>query len=104
MRDLRKTADMIKLDMNTSPQHGDLRLSGPPSGQGASGEARLCDRRVPADHMADLLSSMPPTPHNARENQRRIWSENVKVVLKTHNIPPCQKTKALSAFDVQNCT
>ncbi|GFO23846.1 hypothetical protein PoB_005035100 [Plakobranchus ocellatus] len=32
-----------------SPQQGDLRLSGPPSGQGASSGARTRDRRVPAD-------------------------------------------------------
>ncbi|GFN96447.1 hypothetical protein PoB_002295300 [Plakobranchus ocellatus] len=30
-------------------QQGDLRLSGPPSGQGAGGGARNRDRRVPAD-------------------------------------------------------
>ncbi|GFN89238.1 hypothetical protein PoB_001574400 [Plakobranchus ocellatus] len=47
-----------------SPQQGDLRLSGPPSGQGAGGEARTCDRRVPADLRADSLATMPPTPLN----------------------------------------
>ncbi|GFO38943.1 hypothetical protein PoB_006544800 [Plakobranchus ocellatus] len=39
-----------------SPQQGDLRLSGPPSGQGASGRARTRDRRAPADLRADLLA------------------------------------------------
>ncbi|GFO21662.1 hypothetical protein PoB_004816700 [Plakobranchus ocellatus] len=33
----------------TSPQRGDLRVSGPPSGQGADGRPRTRDRRVPAD-------------------------------------------------------
>ncbi|GFN95229.1 hypothetical protein PoB_002173500 [Plakobranchus ocellatus] len=35
--------------LRASPQQGDLRLSGPPSGQGAGGGARTRDRRVPAD-------------------------------------------------------
>ncbi|GFO21009.1 hypothetical protein PoB_004751400 [Plakobranchus ocellatus] len=46
----------------TSPQQGDLRLSGPSPGQGAGGGARTRDRRVPADLRADSLSTMPPTP------------------------------------------
>ncbi|GFO03121.1 hypothetical protein PoB_002962600 [Plakobranchus ocellatus] len=36
-----------------SRQQGDLRLSGPPSGQGAGSGARTRDRRVPADLRAD---------------------------------------------------
>ncbi|GFN95800.1 hypothetical protein PoB_002230600 [Plakobranchus ocellatus] len=43
------------------PQQGDLRLSGPPSGQGACSGARTRDRRVPADLGADLLATLPPT-------------------------------------------
>ncbi|GFO47200.1 hypothetical protein PoB_007370500 [Plakobranchus ocellatus] len=45
-------------------QQDDLRLSSPPSGQGTSGGARTCDRRVPADLRANLLATVPPTPHN----------------------------------------
>ncbi|GFO18061.1 hypothetical protein PoB_004456600 [Plakobranchus ocellatus] len=45
-----------------SPQQGDLRLSGPPSGQGAGGGARTRDRRVPVDLRADSLATVPPTP------------------------------------------
>ncbi|GFN83551.1 hypothetical protein PoB_001005700 [Plakobranchus ocellatus] len=45
-----------------SPQQGDLRLSGPPSGQDAGGGARTRDRKVPADLRADLLATVPPTP------------------------------------------
>ncbi|GFN87782.1 hypothetical protein PoB_001428800 [Plakobranchus ocellatus] len=46
----------------TSPQQGDLRLSGPPSGQDAGGGAQTRDRRVPADLRADSLATVPPTP------------------------------------------
>ncbi|GFN74088.1 growth hormone secretagogue receptor type 1 [Plakobranchus ocellatus] len=45
-----------------SPQQGNLRLSGPPSGQGAGGGARTRDRMVPADLRADSLATVPPTP------------------------------------------
>ncbi|GFO30041.1 dihydroflavonol 4-reductase [Plakobranchus ocellatus] len=44
------------------PQQGDLRLSGPPSGQGAGGGARTRDRRVSADNKADSLATVPLTP------------------------------------------
>ncbi|GFO44553.1 hypothetical protein PoB_007105800 [Plakobranchus ocellatus] len=43
------------------PQQGDLRLSGPPSGQGASGGARTPDRMVLADLRVGSLSTVPPT-------------------------------------------
>ncbi|GFO38812.1 hypothetical protein PoB_006531700 [Plakobranchus ocellatus] len=46
-----------------SPQ-GDLRFSGPPSGQGADGGARTRDRRVPADLRADSLATVPQTPRS----------------------------------------
>ncbi|GFN83335.1 hypothetical protein PoB_000984100, partial [Plakobranchus ocellatus] len=45
-----------------SPQQGDLRLSGPPSGLGAGSGARTRDRRVPADLRADSQATVPPTP------------------------------------------
>ncbi|GFN76272.1 hypothetical protein PoB_000277800 [Plakobranchus ocellatus] len=45
-----------------SPQQGDLRLSGPPSGQGAGSGARTRDRRVPADLKADSQATVLPTP------------------------------------------
>ncbi|GFO44816.1 hypothetical protein PoB_007132100 [Plakobranchus ocellatus] len=45
-----------------SPQQGDLRLSGPPSGKGAGGWARTRDRRISADIRADSLATVPPTP------------------------------------------
>ncbi|GFN88909.1 hypothetical protein PoB_001541500 [Plakobranchus ocellatus] len=37
---------------SASPQQGDLRLSGPPSGQGAVGGVRTSDRRVPQGGLA----------------------------------------------------
>ncbi|GFN95502.1 hypothetical protein PoB_002200800 [Plakobranchus ocellatus] len=41
---------------------GDLRLSGPPSGQGAGSGARTRDRGVPADLRADSQATVLPTP------------------------------------------
>ncbi|GFO12844.1 hypothetical protein PoB_003934900 [Plakobranchus ocellatus] len=59
----RCTPDTGGVDINkASPQQGDLRLSGPPSGQDAGGGARTRDRRVPADLRADSLATVPPTP------------------------------------------
>ncbi|GFO49251.1 hypothetical protein PoB_007575600, partial [Plakobranchus ocellatus] len=45
-----------------SPQQGDLRLLGPPTGRGADGGARTHDRRVHADLRADSQATVPPTP------------------------------------------
>ncbi|GFO49377.1 hypothetical protein PoB_007588200 [Plakobranchus ocellatus] len=56
-----------------STHHGDLRLSGSPSGQDADGEARTHDRRVSADFTANSLASVPPTP---------LLIEGVAVLLK----------------------
>ncbi|GFN82734.1 hypothetical protein PoB_000924000 [Plakobranchus ocellatus] len=52
----------VKLTVTASPQQGDLRLSDPPSGQGAGGGARASNRRIPADLRADSLATVPPTP------------------------------------------
>ncbi|GFN94166.1 hypothetical protein PoB_002067200 [Plakobranchus ocellatus] len=57
----------IQWNWPASPQHGDLRLSGPLSGQGASGGAQSRDRTVPADVRADSLATEPPTPRTFRE-------------------------------------
>ncbi|GFN95224.1 hypothetical protein PoB_002173000 [Plakobranchus ocellatus] len=54
-----------------SPQQGDLRLSGPPSGQGAGGGARTRNRKVPADLRADSLATVPPTP--PRNSMRQAY-------------------------------
>ncbi|GFO18566.1 hypothetical protein PoB_004507100 [Plakobranchus ocellatus] len=45
-----------------SQQKGDLKLLGPPSGQGAGSKARTRDRRVPTDFISGSLSTDPPTP------------------------------------------
>ncbi|GFO11915.1 hypothetical protein PoB_003842000 [Plakobranchus ocellatus] len=53
-----------------SPQQGDLRLSGPPPGQGAGSGARTRDRRVPADLRADSQATVLPTP--SRRNKKSL--------------------------------
>ncbi|GFO22383.1 hypothetical protein PoB_004888800 [Plakobranchus ocellatus] len=45
-----------------SPQQGDLRLSGPPSGQGAGGGAQTRDKGVSADLRAASVATVPPMP------------------------------------------
>ncbi|GFO04845.1 hypothetical protein PoB_003135000 [Plakobranchus ocellatus] len=55
-------SSQAKDNETTSPQQGDLRLSGPPSGQGAGSGARTRDRRVPADLRADSQATVLPTP------------------------------------------
>ncbi|GFO14867.1 hypothetical protein PoB_004137200 [Plakobranchus ocellatus] len=55
-----------------SPQQGDLRLSGPPSGQGAGSGARTRDRRVPADLRADSQATVLPTPHPVQQNLDKV--------------------------------
>ncbi|GFO00133.1 solute carrier family 22 member 21 [Plakobranchus ocellatus] len=61
---------------DASPKRGDLRLLGPPSGQGADGGARTRDGRVLADLRADSLTTTElPTPHcdnTYRVNKRRV--------------------------------
>ncbi|GFO41086.1 hypothetical protein PoB_006759100 [Plakobranchus ocellatus] len=47
--------------LGSSPKQGELRLSGPPSNQGANGGARTRVRGVPADLRADSLATVPPT-------------------------------------------
>ncbi|GFN78152.1 hypothetical protein PoB_000465800 [Plakobranchus ocellatus] len=48
-------------DKASSPQQGDLKLSGILSGQGTGVAAQTRDRRVLADLRADSLSTVPPT-------------------------------------------
>ncbi|GFN98785.1 hypothetical protein PoB_002529100 [Plakobranchus ocellatus] len=59
-----------------SPQQGDLRLSGPPSGQGAGSGARTRDRRIPADLRADSLATVPPTLLTVEQLMNRRIPEN----------------------------
>ncbi|GFO44279.1 hypothetical protein PoB_007078400 [Plakobranchus ocellatus] len=46
------------------PPRSDLRLSGPPSGQGACGRALTRNRKAPADLRADSLSPVPRSPQS----------------------------------------
>ncbi|GFN76588.1 hypothetical protein PoB_000309400 [Plakobranchus ocellatus] len=67
---------------NVSPQQGDLRLSGPPSGQGAGSGARTRDRRVPADLRADSQATVLPTPpHNRGRETGSKLRRNLTVVV-----------------------
>ncbi|GFO50614.1 hypothetical protein PoB_007711900 [Plakobranchus ocellatus] len=50
-----------------TPHQGNLRLSGPPSGQGTDGGARTHDRRIPADIRADSLATVRPTLPGGKE-------------------------------------
>ncbi|GFO23051.1 hypothetical protein PoB_004955600 [Plakobranchus ocellatus] len=59
--------------ITASPQQGDIRLSGPTSGQGAGGKARTRDRMVPADLRADSLATIPPTPRKIQGKKRNSW-------------------------------
>ncbi|GFN95322.1 hypothetical protein PoB_002182800 [Plakobranchus ocellatus] len=59
--------DLASTGSHPSPQQGDLRLSDPPSGQGAVGGARTRDRRLPDEIRADSLSTTPATPPTERE-------------------------------------
>ncbi|GFN95469.1 hypothetical protein PoB_002197500 [Plakobranchus ocellatus] len=50
---------------------------GPLSGQGATGGARTCDRRVPANFRADLISTVPPTPPHRFEPTKRSRLDHI---------------------------
>ncbi|GFO49858.1 hypothetical protein PoB_007636300 [Plakobranchus ocellatus] len=54
-----------------TPQQGDFRFSGRPSGQGADGGTRTHDRMVPADLRADSLATVPPMPRSSSNSQQR---------------------------------
>ncbi|GFO36804.1 hypothetical protein PoB_006330900 [Plakobranchus ocellatus] len=58
---LQPESDSIK-SVCASSQKGDLKLYGPPSDQGTCDGPRTCNRRIPADVMADSLAREPPTP------------------------------------------
>ncbi|GFO19675.1 hypothetical protein PoB_004618000 [Plakobranchus ocellatus] len=60
-----------------SPQRGDLRLSGPPSGQDAGGGARTRDRMIPADLRADSQASVPPTKKLRRSEKRKVFRNKI---------------------------
>ncbi|GFO11219.1 hypothetical protein PoB_003772400 [Plakobranchus ocellatus] len=60
-----------------SPQQGDLRLLGSPSGQRAGGGARTRVRRVPADLRADSLITVLPTPQKTRYKNYNVIGENI---------------------------
>ncbi|GFN76442.1 hypothetical protein PoB_000294800 [Plakobranchus ocellatus] len=67
----------------TSPQQGNLRLLGPPSGQDASDKARTRDRNVPADLRAVSLFTVPPMPQTRQEIAGKTQVVNVMYRLMT---------------------
>ncbi|GFN82810.1 hypothetical protein PoB_000931600 [Plakobranchus ocellatus] len=76
----RKVQALMEKDSYRSPQQGDLRLSGPPSGQGAGGRAQTCDRRVSADLRTDSLATVPSTPRSTYRKRHKN-----KACLPVHN-------------------
>ncbi|GFO23065.1 hypothetical protein PoB_004957000 [Plakobranchus ocellatus] len=64
--------------LQTSPQQGDPRLSGPPSGQGAGSGARTRDRRVPADLRADSQATVLPTPPPIKKKAYSLPNEETQ--------------------------
>ncbi|GFN88231.1 hypothetical protein PoB_001473700 [Plakobranchus ocellatus] len=52
---------MVTFLCTVSLHKGDLRLSGPPSGQGTCSGTKIGDKRIPADLMVDPLSTVPTT-------------------------------------------
>ncbi|GFO46289.1 hypothetical protein PoB_007279400 [Plakobranchus ocellatus] len=57
-----------------TPQQGDLRLSGPPTGQSAGGGPQTRNRMVPADLRADSLATVPPM-HQSIHLQNRCLAQ-----------------------------
>ncbi|GFO13259.1 THAP domain containing 9 [Plakobranchus ocellatus] len=90
-----------------SPQQGDLRLSGPPSGQGAGGGARTRDRKVPADLRADSLATVPPTPPRLRGMEEStsqsavgyISGFAIRIVERKLKCPSCKVALQVKAVD-----
>ncbi|GFO47492.1 hypothetical protein PoB_007399700 [Plakobranchus ocellatus] len=74
-----------------STQQGDHRLSGPPSGQGASGGARTRGRKVSADLRADSLAAEPPTPQRIR----LFYPTSEKQTKPSSNVAGCDKSTTL---------
>ncbi|GFO49216.1 hypothetical protein PoB_007572100 [Plakobranchus ocellatus] len=82
-----------------SPQRGDLRLSGPPSGQGAGSGARTRDRMVPADLRADSQATVLPTPQAVNKST----SQQARQVQHSNSLcePFAQPSEAeLAGFEV----
>ncbi|GFN95341.1 chemosensory receptor a [Plakobranchus ocellatus] len=82
--------------MRASPKHGDLRLLGPPSGQGAGNGARTRDRRVPADLMADSLTFLLPTPPYYHIRRARLCEANQFIYIDIKGNGPQQGDLRLS--------
>ncbi|GFN79592.1 hypothetical protein PoB_000609800 [Plakobranchus ocellatus] len=73
----REIKSLVSFFYIACPQ-GVLRLSGPSSGQGAGGEARTRDRRVPADLRGDSLAIVLPT---LREVKKKFFKTSAHAAL-----------------------
>ncbi|GFO15772.1 C-type lectin domain family 4 member g-like [Plakobranchus ocellatus] len=73
-----------------SPQQGDLRLSGPPSGQGTGSGARTRDRRVPADLRADSQATVLPTPPMKEQKKKLHRKRNTNHLLQSTDHLSCR--------------
>ncbi|GFO30272.1 hypothetical protein PoB_005677700 [Plakobranchus ocellatus] len=92
-----------------SPQQGDLRLSGPPSGQGAGSGARTRDRRVPADLRADSQATVLPTPFFSMKTKNHTNNiltndENKCVRYGILGIVACKTAHIPSVVPIMICT
>ncbi|GFO22396.1 hypothetical protein PoB_004890100 [Plakobranchus ocellatus] len=87
--------DQVRFLYIASPQKGDLRLSGPPSGQGAGGGTRIRDRMVRADLRASSLDTVPPTPHTLNKIKKH---KNITGTITT--IPVRGRAKKISAVTI----
>ncbi|GFO22374.1 phosphodiesterase [Plakobranchus ocellatus] len=91
-----------------SPQEGDLRLSGPPSGQGAGGGARTRDRRLPADLREISLATVPPTPPCAKISSYNDYSltnsyqinARTELAIRYNDISPLENHHCAVAFQI----
>ncbi|GFN82539.1 hypothetical protein PoB_000904500 [Plakobranchus ocellatus] len=86
-----------------SPQDDDLRLSGPPSDQGAGGGARTRDIRIPVNLRAGSLCAVPPAPHCERGSadcvaKRCGWLSGRVGVGKESTGKNCYRHHVLGAF------
>ncbi|GFN83716.1 hypothetical protein PoB_001022200 [Plakobranchus ocellatus] len=78
-----------------SPQQGDLRLSGPPSGQGVGSGARTRDRMVPADLRADSQATVLPTPQHQSKKMCYLY------IRKPNECIPTEYSYARASITVQ---
>ncbi|GFO13455.1 hypothetical protein PoB_003996000 [Plakobranchus ocellatus] len=68
--DMSHNKNFLLAGVSASPQKVYIRLSGPPSGQDASGGTRTRDRRIPEDIRADSLASSSSSNNNKDKEKK----------------------------------